>query len=113
MFLAENDFISHPNFKKRQQKNQSEAGVDYDLNLVDNSMIDGNTFKSLTHGMDASLWDLACINEYNILIHENKNEIDYLNKTKLAFDCHQVKYNIKHNYKKLPVHAEIEKENIC
>lgn len=106
-----NDYISFPSDKKYQQQVYKKAGFEYELNMIDENKLNP-PFKILCHGMNASLWELVCLNENAIrnIFAERKTILDFHNKTKLNFNCYNAIYTIIHNFKGYPVYVEIQKE---
>ena len=106
-----NDYISHPDNKKYQRDQYEKEGFYYDLRLIRQEDIDGKLFKSLCHGMDASLWDLFCHAMAGISdMPSTKNVIDHLRETILRFETSGGTVIIKHSSNSIKaVEMEIQK----
>lgn len=96
-FNSTPDIISPLQDKQRQAQRYQQFGIDYDLTVVDESKIDGVLFKSLDHGMGASLKTLAQHTLPNI--QTRPTELDYHRQTQLDFDCLDLLYTIQHTSK--------------
>jgi pimeloyl-ACP methyl ester carboxylesterase len=106
---AENDLISFPADKRNQQLMQCKNGRDYQLHLIQHHDL-GGIFKTMSHGMEASLWDLFCLSmgmEKKQGWEIKSTVLDLESKNVLIFPCITADYTVQHGGE-LPVKIKID-----
>lgn len=88
------DGISPVAVKQAQHRALQAHGFDAQLKIVWENSLDGKVFKSLAHGMDASLSGLFDLYAGSLAVHPTT--LDRQLETGLAFECYDTIYRIRH-----------------
>jgi hypothetical protein len=97
MWNSVEDKTSPPAAKKRQRAALAAAGLQAELDLVTPDRIDGKAFKTMDHGMDASLREL--FDRCAPRLESRARGLDADRRTVARYDCVDVAYEFTHTDK--------------
>lgn len=95
MHTSAHDTLARPEDKRRQQQALTAAGLDATLEIVTPEMIDGALFKTLDHGMNASLRRLFA--RHAPAIEPRETVLDADRGTVVRYDCLDAAYEFVHS----------------
>jgi hypothetical protein len=95
LYTSMQDRLASPDDKRRQQLALAAAGLDATLEVVTEDMLDGALFKSLDHGMSASLRRLFARHAAEIAPRETTLDAD--RGSLVRYDCVDAAYEFAHS----------------
>lgn len=98
------DTVSPPDVKQRQQQALAAAGFEAELELIGQEQIDGQLFKSVSHGLGCSLKGL--FDRYVGRLRRREVEPDVIAGTTVEYGCVDVGYRFRHGAEAPYVTAE-------
>jgi hypothetical protein len=95
MYTSSQDMLASPEDKRRQQQALAAAGLDASLEIVTPETLDGSLFKTLDHGMNASLRRLFA--RHAAMIEPRETRLDADRGTVVRYDCVDAAYEFIHS----------------